>query len=173
MFYSLLHICALIIDLMKRNAIHPYGYLFEQRSLTDRRRPHFKSLLHSMHIGRRVNARRQVEAELGYYTDRYEKWVGLNIIAITLMSMLDAFFTLNILERGGIEVNPIMAALLAVDTNAFLIGKLLITIVCLLFALVHVNFHVLRVLPMKYLLVGISVFYTFLIGYELFLLAIM
>lgn len=158
---------------MKRNAVHPYGYLFEQRSQIERRRPHFKSLVHSMHIGRRVNARRQVEAELGYYTDRYEKWVGLNVIAITLMSLLDAFFTLHILDRGGIEVNPFMAALLAVNTNFFLIGKFVTTVACLLFALVHVNFHVLKVLPMKYLLVGISGFYVLLVGYELFLLAIM
>ena len=146
--------------------------MFEQRELTDRRRPRYKSLLHFIHKGRRVNARRQIEAEQGYYTDRYEKWVGFSVIVITLMSMLDAFFTVNILDRGGIEVNPFMSALLAINTQAFFIGKFVVTVVCLLFALVHINFHVLRILPMKYMLVCISISYSFLIVYELFLLTI-
>lgn len=158
---------------MKQNSIRTNDQFSEQREQTDRRRPHFKSLLHFIHKGRRVNARRQLEAEQGYYTDRYENWVGLSVIAITLMSVIDAFFTLNILDRGGIEINPFMSALLAINTQVFFIGKFIVTVVCLLFALVHVNFHVLRILPMKFLLVGISVFYAFLIGYELFLLAIM
>ena len=155
---------------MKQNAFHPYGQLFEQRRQPDRRQRHFKSLLFSLHNGRRMNARRQIEAKQGFYTDHYEKWVGCNVIAITLLSLLDAFLTLNILERGGIEVNPFMSALLDVDISVFLVGKFIITVVCLLFALVHINFHVLRILPMKYMLAGITGFYVMLIGYELFLL---
>ena len=156
---------------MKQNAIHPYEQSFEQRWQTDRRRQCFKSLLHFMRKGKRIQARRQVEAEQGYYIDRYEKWVSLNVIAITLLSVLDSFLTLNILERGGIEVNPIMSVLLAINIHAFLIGKFFITAVCLLFALVHINFRVLRIFPMKYMLACISVFYVLLIRYELFLLA--
>jgi hypothetical protein len=157
---------------MKQKAIHPLGQSIELRQRTDRRVQRSKSLRHVMHKGRRENARRQTEVKQGYYTDRYEKWVGLCIVAITLMSMLDAFLTLNILDKGGIEVNPVMSALLAINTQAFLIGKFFVTVVCLLFALVHINFHVLRILPMKYILVSITIFYVFLIAYELLLLAI-
>lgn len=157
---------------MKQNTTHPFGQLFEQRRQTDRRGGRLKSLSHGLLNGRRESARRQIEVEQGFYTDRYEKWVGLSVIVIALMSMLDAFLTLNILDRGGIEINPFMSALLAIDTQVFFIGKFGVTVVCLFFALVHVNFHVLRILPMKYMLVFISIFYTFLIVYELFLLAI-
>lgn len=157
---------------MKQNTTHPFGQLFEQRQQTDRRGKRSQSVSHAIHRGRREKARRQIEVKQGYYTDRYEKWVGLVVIAIALMCVLDAFFTLNILARGGIEVNPFMSALLAINTQAFIIGKFAVTVVCLFFALVHVNFHVLRILPMKYMLACISVFYAFLIVYELFLLAI-
>ncbi len=158
---------------MKQNTFHPCGQLFEQRKQPDRRQQHFKSMLFSLHNGRRISARRQIEAKQGFYTDQYEKWVGYSVIAITLLSLLDAFLTLNILERGGIEVNPFMSALLEMDTSVFLVGKFIITVVCLLFALVHINFHVLRVLPMKYMLAGITGFYALLICYELFLLSMM
>ena len=157
---------------MKQKATHPFGQLFEQRRQTDRRGQLTISLSHIIHTGRRENARRQIEVGQGFYTDRYEKWVGLSVITIALMSVLDAFLTLNILDRGGIEVNPFMSALLEINTQAFFIGKFVVTIVCLFFALVHVNFHVLRILPMKYILFCLSIFYTFLIVYELFLLAI-
>lgn len=157
---------------MKQKATHPFGRLFEQRQHVDRREQRSISLSHIIHTGRRENARRQIEKEQGFYTDRYEKWVGLSVIAIALMSVLDAFLTLNILDRGGIEINPFMSALLAINTQVFLIGKFAVTVGCLFFALVHINFRVLRILPMKYMLVCISVFYAFLIGYELFLLAI-
>lgn len=156
---------------MKQNAYHPYGQLFEQRELSDRRQQHFKSFLFSLHNGRRIKARREQETEQGFYTDHYEKWVGITVITITLLSLMDALLTLNILERGGIEVNPFMSVLLAIDTSVFLIGKFIITVVCLLFALVHINFHVLRILPMKTMLAAIVIFYLFLIGYEIFLLA--
>lgn len=110
--------------------------------------------------------------EQANYIDMYEKWVGLNVLAIIFLSAFDAFFTLKILERGGIEVNPFMLSLLAYDTQIFVIGKMGITITCVLFALVHINFHIFRVFPVKLILKSISVFYFILIGYEMFLLTI-
>ena len=104
--------------------------------------------------------------------DIYEKWVGFMALAIILLSAFDAFFTLNILERGGIEVNPFMLHLLAYDTQIFLIAKMGITITCVLFALVHINFQILRIFSVKLVLKCILAFYVILIGYELFLLTV-
>jgi hypothetical protein len=157
---------------MKQKTTHPFGQLFEQRQQIDRRGQHSISLPHIFHIGRRENARRKIEIAQGFYTDRYEKWVGISVVAIALMSVLDAFLTMNILDRGGVEVNPFMSALLAINTQAFFIGKFAITVGCLFFSLVHINFRVLRIMPMQTMLVCISAFYAILIGYELFLLAI-
>jgi len=138
----------------------------------DRRRLSFKSFFSSFNKGRRTNARRKSELEQGYYTDRYEKWAGWSAIAIVLLSTLDGFFTLKILEKGGTEVNPIMQALLEYDTQVFLISKLVITVTCVLFCLVHINFNMFRILSMKIMIKSILAIYLALIGYEIFLLAI-
>jgi len=157
---------------MKQETTHLFDPLFEPRQLLDRRGLCPKSLPHILHTGKREKARRQKEIGQGFYTDRYEKWVGISVIAITLMSVLDAIFTLNILDQGGIELNPFMSALLAINTQAFFIGKLTITVSCLFFSLIHTNFRVLRIMPVKTILVSISIFYAFLLGYELCLLAL-
>ena len=156
---------------MKQNLIYSNKSLQRRRKI-DRRKLSFNTFLISFYKGRREKARRQAEMEQAYYIDMYEKWVGLNVLAIMFLSALDAFFTLNILERGGIEVNPFMLALLAYDTQIFVISKMGITITCVIFALIHINFHIFRVFSMKLMLKSILVFYVMLIGYEMFLLTI-
>ncbi len=144
--------------------------LLRRQGEKDRRTLSFKSFFSSFSISRRINARRSQELKQGYYTDRYEKWVGWSAIAIVLLSTLDGFFTLNILEKGGTELNPLMQALLEYDTQVFLFSKLVITVTCVLFCLVHINFHMFRVLSMKIMIKSILAIYLALIGYEIFLL---
>ena len=158
---------------MKQNVIYSNDFLQKRCGQIDRRNLSFNSFLVSAYKGRRVKVRRQAELEQGYYTDIYEKWVGLNALAIILLSAFDAFFTLNILERGGVEVNPFMLALLAYDTQVFLITKMSITIACVFFVLIHINFQMLRFFSVKLALKCILAFYVILIGYEVFLLTVM
>ena len=146
--------------------------LLVKRESRNRRRRYFNSFLYSMNKGTRVRARREYEGDQGYYIDSYEKRNGMYVIAITLLSVLDAFFTLNILARGGVEVNPFMSALLAYDTTAFMVAKMLITVTGLLIVLIHINFQILKIFSMKAMLVSILVGYGLLIGYELFLLTV-
>ena len=146
--------------------------LVVKRGSRNRRTRYFNSFLYSMNKGTRVRARREYEGDQGYYIDSYEKRNGMYVIAITLLSVLDAFFTLNILARGGVEVNPFMSALLAYDTTAFMVAKMLITVTGLLIVLIHINFQILKIFSMKAMLVSILVGYGLLIGYELFLLTV-
>lgn len=44
-----------------------------------------------------------------------------------LMSCLDAFFTLQLLDRGAIEINPIMAGFIGQSAMSFAISKMLLT----------------------------------------------
>lgn len=43
------------------------------------------------------------------------------------MSSMDAFFTLQLLERGAIEINPVMAAVIGHSTLAFAVSKMILT----------------------------------------------
>ena len=159
-----------IIAKMKQTTISTYEQLHHRR-LTDRRNQSVKAFFYSLYKGRRSKARRQYETDRPFYTDIYETRVGLNVITIVCLSALDSFFTLQILERGGIEINPIMLSLLEINSTAFIVGKMAITSICLLFVLVHINFKILRLFPMRSFLFSIASFYVLLIGYEITLLS--
>jgi len=87
------------------------------------------------------------------------------------LSATDAILTLQILARGGTEVNPLMAVLLNISDGAFILGKLAITVACLFIVLVHINFKVLKVIPMRSILVMLLLLYCGLVSYQLTLLA--
>ncbi len=44
-----------------------------------------------------------------------------------ILSCMDAFFTLQLLDRGAIEMNPIMATVIGQGTLAFAATKMLLT----------------------------------------------
>lgn len=157
---------------MKQNVFYPSARVLVKRDSVDRRSHFFKSFMYSMNKGGRVRARREFEEVQGYYTDSYDKRTGLYIIAITLLSVFDAFLTLNILDRGGIEVNPFMSALLDYNSSIFVLTKMVITGIGLLVVLVHINFQLFKVFSVKKLLVTILGGYSLLIGYELILLSL-
>ncbi len=46
---------------------------------------------------------------------------------IMLFSCLDAFFTLQLLDRGAMEINPVMAAVIGISTSTFTVIKMLLT----------------------------------------------
>lgn len=144
----------------------------DERYAPDRRRHKFKSFLCSLYKGRRSTVRRKDEAVLPFYTDIYEKWVGAIFIFIIVLSATDAFLTLKILDKGGKELNPVMDALLEIDNSVFFIGKLTLTLACLLFVLVHINFKLLGLVSMRKILAFLFVLYSCLIGYEVILLSI-
>lgn len=157
--------------------VHPDAPPDKRIAKLDRRISNFKSILQSFYKGRRRRARRKNERDeeadrRGFYTDQYENWVGLSVLIIILLSSLDSLFTLTIIKNGGVEENPFMLALLEIDNLTFLIVKMSMTVICMLFIFVHSNFYVLKVIPVKLILKGILLLYTALIGYELFLLSI-
>ena len=157
---------------MENHTTIPEKFEDNRRKLSDRRRSRLKTIICSLHMGRRKEPQRQAEKNRPYYTDIYERWVVIVTTAIGFLSVSDAFFTLKILEKGGQEINPVMEALLSINDTAFLAGKFTLTVVCLFFALIHINFNVLQLFPMRKVLCTILVFYSGLIGYELFLLSL-
>lgn len=143
----------------------------QENRQTNRRSQLLKAFFLSFYKGRRDQARRYHEASKPFYVDLYEPWIGLNIIIIVCLSALDSFLTLQIIGRGGIEVNPLMISLLEINTSAFVFGKMAITTICLLFLLVHIKFKILRLFSMPGFLISLTGFYVLLIAYELALLA--
>ncbi len=98
----------------------------ERRQQADRRaRPtSFWSALRSN--GRREGFRRAGEA-YHVYVDRPSRRVVLLLFAVLICSILDALLTLLFLQRGGEEMNPIMALVLAHGTTPFVALKMALT----------------------------------------------
>jgi hypothetical protein len=75
---------------------------------SDRRAFSWQTVFFGFTRSRRHATRRDDEAE-PVFTDWHHPWLFFLAIGIMLMSSLDAFFTLQLLERGAYEANPVMA----------------------------------------------------------------
>lgn len=143
-----------------------------QRALSDRRTLGWRTFVYSMYGGKRKKPRRQGEQAAPYYTDYYDTKISVIFVSILVLCVADAGLTLQILARGGTELNPLMSQLFDINEQTFFIGKYVLTSAGLLFALMHINFKLLRIFPMRHVLSALSGFYVFLVGYELLLLSV-
>jgi len=87
-----------------------------------------------------------------------------------VLSGVDAFLTLNLLDRGGEELNPLMRLLLNIDVGVFFYTKLGLTALGLAVLLVHAHFRWLRVVSVSHVLWMLFAGYAMLINYEIYLL---
>ncbi|MGD2018507.1 MAG: DUF5658 family protein [Planctomycetota bacterium] len=112
---------------------------------TDRRaQPTPRLSRYSLTGGRRRAAQRSEERE-GSFVDAYSAWVFLWVLWISAMNVGDSFFTLVHLQSGGVEVNPVAAALLTTGRFGFVFLKAALISAALLVLTVHKNFSMARV----------------------------
>jgi len=136
----------------------------ERRDKKDRRLKQTSAVsLHSI-MGRRALSGRRKEDRPGY-VDLYHPYLFLVLLGIVLLSLLDAYFTLEAISAGGREINPAMCAVLGLGIMPFVLIKLCITGVGLTMLCMHKNFpHVKRIIAI--ILVG----YMVLLVYHLYLM---
>jgi len=77
--------------------------------------------------------------------DRYSKQEVALLLAIFVLNVADAFFTMRWLQRGGREANPIMEFFLDIGPAAFLLQKCVVVGLWLVILLVHKNFRFARI----------------------------
>lgn len=75
---------------------------------------------------RRRDTRRGDEGEV-LFLDWHHPWLFFLAVGTMLMSVMDAFMTLQLLDRGMVEANPVMAAALGQGTTFFAVSKMLMT----------------------------------------------
>ena len=78
------------------------------RTFPDRRKKPTPMLSRYTLSGRRSTFRRAEDQRNGGYVDRYGLNLLICLILIAGLNVLDAFFTIIILESGGHEVNPLV-----------------------------------------------------------------
>lgn len=92
----------------------------------DRRCLSWQTVVYGFARSRRRTLRRGADAEI-MFLDWHHPWLFFLSVGIMLMSCIDAFMTLKLIEAGMVELNPVMAAMLGRGTEAFAASKMLMT----------------------------------------------
>ena len=99
----------------------------EQSRLTgDRRGFGWRTVIFGFLRSRRRDTRRSSENE-SIFTDWHHPWLFFLATGTMLLSCTDAFFTLQLLDRGAVEINPVMDAVIGQSTLLFATTKVALT----------------------------------------------
>jgi hypothetical protein len=144
------------------------GVLSDRRHVSQRRNVSIKSLFYGGFRPRRREGRRNDDHHV--FLDWHEPRVLYLALGVVLMNCADALFTLNILAAGGRELNGIMELAISGDTSRFLMLKIGLTSMSVVFLVMLANrrfmgrFRVMRLLQL------FCAGYGVLMVYELYLL---
>lgn len=127
----------------------------------------FKSITHS-----RRKLHRRFDENPDAQRDWYHPRLFFLVVSIMLMSILDAFLTLKLLSGGAIEANPVMAYFLGIGIPAFIMSKMIMTGVCIVFLTALSSYMFLNRFLIGKLITISFIGYMVLIAYELMLLSI-
>jgi hypothetical protein len=100
--------------------------LLEKRAGAERRNFSWRTVVFGFTLSRRRSLRREEDAEI-LFLDWHHPWLFFLSVGIMILSCVDAFMTLRLLEHGMVEANPIMASLLGQGTGVFAATKILMT----------------------------------------------
>ena len=141
----------------------------ERRERHDRRRRPTWASRQFWYGGRRRGSRRE-EDGWGGYGDIYDWRISAAVLGLLVLGICDATFTLMLISAGAEELNPVMAAALAVNDTHFVRVKLLLTIPALLLLAVHQNFSLFGRLPVRDVTAVLLGGYGLLVSYQILLL---
>lgn len=147
--------------------------LRERRTGKDRRRTFGwmpRGLVFGAQARREIPGRRTDDA---VSVDRYPWRLRGLVIGLLILSVLDALLSIEILRRGGTELNPFVAVLLVNQSDAapFMLVKQMLTSLGLILLVLHYHARWFRIIRVSTLLVAAVVGYAVLVGYEIFLLS--
>ena len=98
----------------------------EKRTVGDRRRFGWRTVMFGFLRSRRRDLRRNADAD-GIFTDWHHPWLFFLAVGTMLLSCTDAFLTVVLLDLGMIEANPLMDVLLGHGTALFAATKMAFT----------------------------------------------
>ncbi len=138
---------------------------FDNRTIRDRRKEPTPALSRYTFFGRRKTIRRRLDQQRGGYVDRYSSSLFFFLVAIIGLNVLDAFFTMMILDLKGWEANPVVRSVIDLYGTKFWIWKFSIVSISLTLLCLHSRFRL-----VKGLIVAIGCLYTIVVVYQIFLL---
>ena len=143
----------------------------EKRSGRDRRTHQFPKWRYLLFSGKRAKARRKEDIHRTFYFDRYSSNLFAAIVAILILSVLDALLTLYLIDHGSTELNPVMAYFIDYGPFVFMGAKYFLTCTGVIILLLFRN--VLRkrsITHTQHLFSYIIVAFSSVIAWELYLI---
>ena len=140
----------------------------KRRQVPDRRRRPTPILSRYTIRGRRKEVRRDEDRRRYIYVDRYSVRFFVLLMAILLLGVADAFFTLHHVNvNNAEELNPIMNFFLGKSPEIFFNVKYILTALCLIVLCLHKNLPI-----VKYLLGVVLLIYLAIVLNHLYLFAL-
>ena len=132
-----------------------YRFNLDRRTGRDRRNRSKFNVIKPLISGKREQARRLSDRSVIVYFDRYSSASLWFVVAILILSVVDAFLTMVLIRNGAVELNPIMAYYLNIGPQAFLAVKYALTSLSVFILLVYgsvvfrgVQIHIRSVFPL-------------------------
>ena len=150
---------------MELSILEGTGDIANKRSGTDRRNFSWRTVFYGFLRSRRRHTRRDSEAE-PLFTDYHHPWLFFLATSIMVLSFADAVFTLALIERGAIELNPVMAAAINTGAQAFAMLKMFLTSLGILALVFLARCLFIRRIRAGLLLTIFFAFYATLVCYE-------
>lgn len=98
----------------------------DERAEAERRLFGWRTVFYGFTLSRRHRHRRLIDNEV-IFLDWHHPWLFFLAVGTMLLSCADAFLTLQLLNKGMIEANPVMQSALEKGTEFFIALKLLMT----------------------------------------------
>ncbi len=122
-------------------------------------------------FGRRKEVRRFDDHRKNFFLDLHSLKVFSIIIAVLLLSVIDATLTLYLIRNGATEVNPIMEYYLKYGPLPFLSAKYLLTTASVILLLIHKNVYLFGTkIRAKFLFIIFFVVFASVVLWELYLI---
>lgn len=96
------------------------------RRTGERRLFTWRTVAYGHTLSRRRDQRRAAD-DAPVFVDWHHPWLFFLATGTMLLSAMDAFFTLQLIARGAIELNPVMALALEYGHGPFAVSKMLLT----------------------------------------------
>jgi hypothetical protein len=137
---------------------------FDLRTVKDRRKQPTPGLSRFILWGQRRAFRREEDKKRGGYVDRYSSGLLFVLISVVGLNVLDALFTMMILDDGAWEVNPVVRSVIQLYGDRFWIWKFVIVSIPLTLLCIHSKFRF--VMPV---ILGITTICFLVTLYQIFL----
>jgi Domain of unknown function (DUF5658) len=142
----------------------------ERRDRADRRRRVWWSVCYGSFNPRRRALPRRLDESRFHSLDWHSAPLLAVAVSILLLSVVDAFLTLLLLQGGAAEVNPIMGTLIYSSVAVFAALKMAMTSIGIVLLVVLARYRFMRLLRVEWVLYGVLIAYVSLVSYEVWIL---